>query len=41
VKVTVWRPTTVNDAENVDISIGGDYVENIEVALAMLDGVAQ
>ena len=39
--LTVWRPTTVNDAENLDISTGGSYVENITVLLAMLDSVAQ
>ena len=41
VTLTVWRPTTVNDAENLDISTGGSYVENITVLLAMLDSVAQ
>ena len=40
-KVTVWRPTEVNDAENYDISLEGSYVENIEVGLAMLDNVIQ
>ena len=41
VTVTVWRPTTVDDAQNLKISTDGEYIENIEVALAMLDGVAQ
>ena len=41
VKVTVWRPEEVGNAENFEISRQGDYVENIEVGLAMLDNVAQ
>ena len=40
-KVTVWRPTEVNDAANYDISLEGSYIENIEVGLAMLDNVIQ
>ena len=41
VKVTVWRPDTVQDAEQGAISTEGQYVENIEVSLAMLDNIAQ
>ena len=41
VKVTVWRPDEVENAENGQISRDGSYVENIEVGLAMLDNVAQ
>ncbi len=41
VKLTVFRPAEVNDADNADISTEGEYVENIEVSLAMLDAVAQ
>ncbi len=41
VTVTVWRPQEVTDAENGRISREGDYVENLEVTLAMLDGIAQ
>ena len=41
VTVTVWRPTEVQDAENGRISLDGEYIENIQVSLAMLDGVAQ
>ena len=41
VKVTVWRPEEVGNAENFEISRQGDYVENIEVGLAMLDNVAR
>ena len=41
VKVTVWRPKEVGNAENFEISRQGDYVENIEVGLAMLDNIAQ
>ena len=41
VTVTVWRPDTVEDAEKGSISRDGNYIENIEVSLAMLDGVAQ
>ena len=41
VTVTVWRPDQVNDAANVDISLEGQYVENIQVGLAMLDDVKQ
>ena len=41
IKVTVWRPDEVNDAEKADISVEGDYIENIEVGLAMLDNVIQ
>ena len=41
VKVTVWRPAEVTDASTGNISRDGEYVENIEVSLAVLDGVAQ
>ena len=41
VTVTVWRPAEVRDAEHASISTDGEYVENIEVGLAMLDNVAQ
>ena len=41
VTVTVWRPETVEDAEQGMISTEGQYVENIEVSLAMLDNIAQ
>jgi len=41
VKVTVWRPAEVGNPENYEISRQGEYVENIEVGLAMLDNVAQ
>ena len=39
VTLTVWRPDQVNDAENLDISMDGQYVENIQVSLAMLDSL--
>ena len=41
VTVTVWRPAEVQDAEQGYISYDGEYVENIEVSLAMLDNIAQ
>ena len=41
VTVTVWRPAEVRDAENASISTDGEYVENIEVGLAMLDNIPQ
>ena len=41
VTVTVWRPAEVRDAEHASISTDGEYIENIEVGLAMLDNVAQ
>ena len=41
VKVTVWRPDEVEDASQGMIGRDGQYIENIEVSLAMLDGVAQ
>ena len=41
VKVTVWRPDEVEDASQGMISREGKYIENIEVGLAMLDGIAQ
>lgn len=36
-KVTVWRPDTVDDVENIRISYSGDYIENIEVTLEVLE----
>ncbi len=36
-KVTVWRPDTVEDAEKINISYKGDYIENIEVTLEVLE----
>lgn len=36
-KVTVWRPETVDDAEKVMISYKGDYIENIQVTLEVLE----
>ena len=41
VKVTVWRPDEVEDASQGMVSRDGQYIENIEVSLAMLDGIAQ
>ena len=41
VKLKVWRPDTVQDAEQLYISTDGQYVENIEVKLAILDNIAQ
>ena len=41
VTLTVWRPDEVTDAEQGRISRNGDYKENIEVSLAMLDNVPQ
>ena len=41
IKVTVWRPTEVANAERAEISTDGEYIEDIEVGLAMLDNVAQ
>ena len=35
--VTVWRPDTVDDVENIRISYSGDYIENIEVTLEVLE----
>ena len=37
VTVTVWRPDTVTDAENLRFSYEGDYVEGIEVTLEVLE----
>ncbi len=37
VKVTVWRPAQVGDAKRMEISTEGQYVENIEVKLAVLE----
>ena len=39
VKVTLWRPAEVYDAEYGQISREGDYIENVEVGLAMLDSI--
>ena len=36
-KVTVWRPDSVDDVENIRISYSGDYIENIEVTLEVLE----
>ena len=36
-KVTVWRPDTVEDVEKIQISYDGDYIENIEVTLEVLE----
>ena len=41
VTVTVWRPDRVTDAGRGRISVSGQYVENIEVGLELLDGVAR
>ena len=41
VTVTVWRPDVVEDAEKGRISYAGNYVENIQVTLKVLDNVAQ
>ena len=41
VKITVWRPTDVSDAENGMITATGNYIEGLEVTLAMLDNVNQ
>lgn len=41
VTLTVWRPNEVYSAENGMISSAGEYIENIQVGLALLDGVAQ
>ena len=41
VKLTVWRPDEVKDAESLDISLEGQYMEDIQVSLAMLDNVKQ
>ena len=37
VTVTVWRPDTVTDAENLRFSYDGDYGEGIEVTLEVLE----
>ena len=37
VTVTVWRPDTVTDAENLRFSYEGDYIEGIEVTLEVLE----
>ena len=37
VTVTVWRPDTVEDAENLRFSYKGDYIEGIEVTLEVLE----
>ena len=39
VTVTVWRPDTVYDAARGNITYAGDYVENIQVTLAVLEEV--
>ena len=39
VTVTVWRPDEVEDAQNGAISYAGQYIENIEVSLAILDNM--
>ena len=36
-KVTIWRPDSVDDIENIGISYSGDYIENIEVTLEVLE----
>ena len=36
-KITVWRPDSVDDVENIRISYSGDYIENIEVTLEVLE----
>ena len=41
VTVTVWRPDVVEDAEKGRISYAGNYVENIQVTLKVLDNIAQ
>ena len=41
VTVTIWRPATVQNAEQGAISYDGQYIENIQVSLAMLDNIAQ
>ena len=41
VTVKVWRPQEVEDAENARISTNGEYVEDIQVSLAILDQIAQ
>ena len=41
VTLTVWRPDEVYSAENGMVSSNGQYKENIQVGLALLDGVAQ
>ena len=37
VTVTVWRPDTVTDAENLRFSYDGDYIEGIKVTLEVLE----
>ena len=37
ITVTVWRPDTVYDAERGSFSYDGQYVENIQVTLAILE----
>ena len=41
VTLTVWRSKEVRDAENYDFEFEGDYVENIQVQLEIVDVVAQ
>ena len=41
VTVKVWRPDTVEDAENGRISYAGDYVENIQVTLKVMGNIDQ
>ena len=41
VTLTVWRPDEVYSAENGMVSSNGQYKENIQVGLALLDGVVQ
>ena len=41
VTVKVWRPDTVEDAENGRISYAGDYVENIQVTLKTAGNIDQ
>ena len=37
ITVTVWRPATVYDASQGSFSYEGDYVENIQVTLQILE----
>ena len=39
--VKVWRPETVESAEQGRISYAGEYVDNIQVTLKVLDNIAQ
>ena len=41
VTLIVWRPKEVRDVENGDFDWEGDYVENIQVQLEIVDVVAQ